>query len=692
MPVTFTWIPLYKEIALKLVEWESRQQELIAFIEQMRADEVVVTPLKDKDKDGNPFLLDEIDPFTFLGCFNRGIRSQQRLLILAKTKKFLGATSELPYDFDGIPILNNLRSWFIPYKPKRTSNNVNHLWKIFKSALRENPLDQDSFLADLDTAFGMWGINTNLTMGLFWIRPDVFLNLDQTNSSYLNLRFPSGGLNGEFYKETIEITGKQYASFPELSLAAYKGQKLTAGIDGEVSYWIGGAYFGDREPHDQSEEFVAEGIWENGYETKLTDKVNLMKVGDKIAIKSTFTQTKDLPFDNRGNTVSCMAIKAIGTIVANRQDGRVVEVEWDQDFEPKTWYFYTYQPTLWQLNTDETHKNYEYTKRLIEFVWGDKNQDLNWFVKRWYDDSQNTNTGEVSDPYSVDDLLSSGVFLTQYEVEQMIDRLRGKKNLILQGPPGVGKTFIAKKLAYALMEFKDDSRVGFIQFHQTFSYEDFVRGYRPMPEKAGSFDLKDAVFYRFCERARANLDRDYVFIIDEINRGNLSQIFGELLMLIEADKRNEAHAVDLVYQRPDEQPFYIPPNVHIIGLMNLADRSLAIVDYALRRRFAFSTLKPSFERKLFHDWLTARGMTKTLVAKIADRMTDLNGIIEKDPLLGENYTIGHSFFCPKGDAFSSLNSKWYDSIIETEIYPLLKEYWFDDAKKANECVDRLLAP
>ena len=163
----------------------------------------------------------------------------------------------------------------------------------------------------------------------------------------------------------------------------------------------------------------------------------------------------------------------------------------------------------------------------------------------------------------------------------------------------MGKTFLAKKLAYALMGEKDDKRVEIVQFHQTYSYEDFVRGYRPLPEQAGTFGLQDSVFYEFCKRAEKDADRDFVFIIDEINRGNLSQIFGELLMLIEADKRGPEFAVPLVYRRPDEPRFFVPSNLYIIGLMNLADRSLAIVDYALRRRFAFKTLSPQYHSNFF---------------------------------------------------------------------------------------------
>ena len=182
-----------------------------------------------------------------------------------------------------------------------------------------------------------------------------------------------------------------------------------------------------------------------------------------------------------------------------------------------------------------------------------------------------------------------------------------------------------------------------------------------------------------------------MFIIDEINRGNLSQIFGELLMLIEVDKRDPAFAVPLVYRNLGERRFYVPQNLYLIGLMNLADRSLAMVDYALRRRFVFVTLRPQYESELFHHWLLERGMKPSLVELVAVRMSALNRDIRDDPLLGENYQIGHSYFTPRGDNFAGLDKDWYNAIIRTEIVPLLREYWFDNPRKAEEMENRLLA-
>lgn len=705
MPESFTWVPLYKELARLLAEWEGRQDELIACLDKLRAEGVKATPLEDRDKDGGRFLITEIDPFTFFGSFNRGTRPQERKAILAEIKTLLGAKNPIPEDFDGIPILNNQRSWFIAYQAERGRYDVSILWKTFRLALRDDALENPDFAKAFDTAMNVRGVAANLTMGLFWMRPDMFLNLDHVNRSYLDVKLPPQGLSAEFYLPILKSASAEGKEFPQLSFDAWKASSketkkqqglASSKLPPENSYWLVGASWDSVDPPDQTDRFVAEGIWYNGYTDKYQDEVRSVRVGDRIAIKAATTQRKNLPFDGRGNTVSKMSIKAAGTVVANREDGQTLEVEWEPAFEPKDWYFFTNRQTVWRLRQDEDYKNRALSDKLIDFIWKGSAQDYEWFCERWWNSENESQPAPVAgedvsgSPYSVDDIIASGVFLSESELNQGIDRLRSKKNLILQGAPGVGKTFVARKLAYALMEEKDPSRVEIVQFHQTYSYEDFIRGYRPLPDQAGTFGLQDAVFYKFCKRAQVDPDRSYVFIIDEINRGNLGQIFGELLMLIEADKRGPSFAVPLIYQREDEPRFFVPANVHLIGLMNLADRSLAIVDYALRRRFAFITLAPRYSTSIFRQWLTDRRMKPDLVELVASRMIALNHEIADDPLLGENYQVGHSFFCPKGEDFSALSRTWYEDIVETEIIPLLKEYWFDNAKRVEQARGRLL--
>lgn len=277
-----------------------------------------------------------------------------------------------------------------------------------------------------------------------------------------------------------------------------------------------------------------------------------------------------------------------------------------------------------------------------------------------------------------------GVFIEAAQFEALHALLRRKKNLIVQGPPGVGKTFLARRLALLLTD-GDEARVRLAQLHQSYGYEDFVQGFRPTT--SGGFVRKDGIFLRLCREAAARPSRPHVLIIDEINRGNVSKVFGELLMLIEADKRGPQWATALAYHEDGEAPFHVPENLFLIGTMNTADRSLAFVDYALRRRFAFTTLRPAFGHAAFRRFLEARGVAPELVARLDAGMAAINARIASDTMrLGPGFCIGHSPFCAPARAY---DVAWYENILAAEIAPLLQEYWFDDPDEAERLIEEL---
>lgn len=281
-----------------------------------------------------------------------------------------------------------------------------------------------------------------------------------------------------------------------------------------------------------------------------------------------------------------------------------------------------------------------------------------------------------ADPYTREDFLDE-VFMSAEKYNQLSELLRRKKNIILLGAPGVGKTFIAERLAYSLMGVKDHSRIEMIQFHQSYSYEDFIMGYRPTES---GFELKEGAFYTFCNKADKdpNPKHDYFFLIDEINRGNLSKIFGELFMLLEGDKRGKE--IKTVYLN---KGFSVPDNVYIIGMMNTADRSLAMLDYALRRRFAFFEIEPGFETEGFKKYQSGAGNAK--FDRLLGCVESLNSTITDDDSLGEGFRIGHSYFITE----DPITDEWLDSVVEYELIPLLKEYWFDEPDRVRDWSERL---
>lgn len=281
--------------------------------------------------------------------------------------------------------------------------------------------------------------------------------------------------------------------------------------------------------------------------------------------------------------------------------------------------------------------------------------------------------------YSEENFLNE-VYMDEESYNKLVGVLKSKSNIILQGAPGVGKTFAAKRLAYSMMGVKDVDRVMMVQFHQSYSYEDFIMGFRP---SADGFDIKTGAFYNFCKKAERDSDNNkYFFIIDEINRGNLSKIFGELFMLIENDKRGDKNKLQLLYR---DELFSVPENIYIIGMMNTADRSLAMLDYALRRRFAFFELKPGFATEGFRKYKD--GLNNEKFDKLIECVQDLNEKIADDESLGEGFCIGHSYFCNM--KAEEVTDERLQAIVEYELIPMLKEYWFDEPLNVKEWSDKL---
>lgn len=462
-------------------------------------------------------------------------------------------------------------------------------------------------------------------------------------------------------------------------------------------YWIAGATW---DGEDLTPRFREEGVWRNGWEDRFSDLVREMRLGDRIAIKSSFVQRRDLRFDNRDVPVSTNRIKATGTIVANPGDGLMVEVDWDPPASPRDWYFYTFRQTLAELDPAD-----ESARLLIAFLFHGAAQDYAWWLARPYyaaryagrepgdfpvvaDARDDDAADDLGPAYDAASIIDDGCFLPIVELERMLAILRAKRNVVLQGPPGTGKTWLARRLAQAMVGTSGkhaQDRVRVVQFHPSLSYEDFVRGWRPTSE--GRLELVDGAFMRAVEAARSDPD-PFVLVIEEMNRGNPAQILGEVLTLIEATKRRPDEALELAYVRYAGERVHVPDNLHIIGTMNLADRSLALVDMALRRRFAFIQLEPRLD-EAWRVWAARRGgIDDDVLDLVETRLRALNDEITGDRALGEQFRVGHSFVTPDGPVGDA--RAWFRKIVETEIGPLLDEYWFDDDGRATAARAALL--
>ena len=541
----FAWSAFYAAFADHLLVYADDRGPLVSAIHEISEDLDRPLPVRDRYADGSSGPLRDICPFTTLGLFNRGMTDENRRTIAKRLADFLGVREPLPVSFEGIPLLNNLNSWFFPYADTRGSDHIDVLWRAFGAALeyadRGDEGSQQALTDSFNGAISLPLAGRRVTTGLYWARPWNYPTLDGPSSAF--------------------ISG-------ELKIDLAKG-KLEAG-----------AYLDLRERLESL--FM-----------------------DEDAIVHSFPELS--------------------------------AVAYHSEREP----------------AEEPPSPEEHT------------------------------------PYSVEDIIDDGCFLQRAQLDAMLGRLRDKKNLILQGPPGTGKTWLAKRLAYALIGRKSERRVRPFQFHPNLSYEDFVRGWRP--EEDGGLALVDGPFLDAVTDAAGDPDDNYVLVIEEINRGNPSQIFGEMLTLLEADKRSPDEAIALSYRRPSGERVHIPPNLYVIGTMNVADRSLALVDFALRRRFAFIDLEPTFG-DAWRSWVSKKcGIEEAFLRDIESRMNALNTAIAGDAVLGPHFRVGHSVITPQGDVEIPDPQQWYRQVVETEIAPLLAEYWFDArtrlARRRRNCCE-----
>lgn len=809
----FDWINFYSEFATKLLEFKNNRAELIADIQSAySAINMKLPKLESEDS------IIDIDPFTVFGLFNKGITNANRTAILESFATVFNIKSKVPDNFDGIPVLNNLKATYYGFKDDRQVADIDNLWGLYESAInlaeKDDAANREIFIKWYDTVHDQLGIRWNITMGLYWIRPYEFINLDSRNRWFIvdPDNMPVDFVNSvkkklnkvPYAAEYLAIKdgNYEYKNYPELSYKAWivskqvnqekaevKGKKSSKAaflrwfapliqalrdlggsgtpaearakiieneqlsedeinqtrgknnvnkFENEVAFarnylvnagYIDKSVYGiwtlteagksvdmtsemasdifknvlssnpskqgknidalaDEDVHTVRYWLYAPGegscMWDEFYTSGIMaigwgEIGDLSKFDNKDAMKIKMREVIDesLSYKNAAHATWQFANEMkIGDIVFVKKGmhqiiGRGVvmsDYEYDNTRDDE---YKNIRQVDWTHNGEWPHPGQAVMKTLTDITsYTDYVEKLNsLFEDETEEDAEDVE--KTYPPYTKEDFLSE-VFMPEEEYDKLSGILRIKKNIILQGAPGVGKTFVAKRIAFSMMGVKDVERVMMVQFHQSYSYEDFIMGFRPSTD---GFELKRGAFYNFCKKAEIDGDNDYFFIIDEINRGNLSKIFGELFMLIENDKRGVS--LQLLYS---DEKFSVPKNIYIIGMMNTADRSLAMLDYALRRRFAFFEIKPAFTTDGFREYRMSLENEK--FDKLIACVESLNNVISNDESLGDGFCIGHSYFCNLLP--DTINDQVLSGIVEYELIPLLKEYWFDEPTKVKD--------
>lgn len=621
--IRFEWSHFYEAFASALIEHKNNRIQLTEFVANL-ADEYELSYMSRKN-------LDDICPFTVMGLFNRQVTDANRTKLADALARFLNIDIKAPGSFEGIPILNNMKSWFFAYEEERHESDIDNLWELFEVALSlaDEPSEEhrSKFEELYNKVSAQNGIGWNLSMGLFWIRPWSFPTLDTQSRTYftsLGFKLGQSGSKGR-------CSATDYLKVQEDLETRFSEEKFPVHSFPEFSFK---AWLTPAKPQVKSE----------GWKALILERIKNLCLEKQSEL---FTRQE---FQSR----------FLEELRALFPDNNTPDMTIDRQM---------------QILRDE---------HILGFV--GKGQ-YEWFG---YEDEEQVDISKprIFEKYTALDIVDDGCFLSKDEISSIIKRLKDKKNLILQGPPGTGKTWLAKKLAMALIGEKRESNITAVQFHPNLSYEDFIRGWRPSGE--GKLSLCDGPFLKVVEEATENPNQTYIVVIEEINRGNPAQIFGEMLTLLEADKRTPTERLSLSYMRDGEEPIYIPENLYIIGTMNIADRSLALVDLALRRRFAFINLNPEIG-DVWLNWVNREhGLDDAFLQVIKAKMFSLNQKISEDPKLGKQFQIGHSYVTPSRHNNIDEPSEWFKDIVETEIYPLLEEYWFDSPEDAINAKDALI--
>lgn len=668
----FAWVEVYKEIAHKLRDYKNRQPELVKILSDMKAEGLPTISLVDKDKSGNIIPPTEIDPFTFFSNFNRGIKTESRSRIIDYLRDLWGLNFTTPKEFSGIPVMNNMSAWFIFHKADREERDAAILWRLFLEAL-DDGITEDAF----NSALEIRGVSHNITMGLYWINAEKYLNLDNVNRRYLKKHGinVSGKLSYRHYLDCMEETRRLLKKpFSEISRDAWLASNEPVVAESEVEYRIQPTRYWTFSPGRGGkhwEEFYEKGIMGIGW-SYLGD-LNQYQSKDEIR-KRILEEDPKAKSSKKNDAVACHSfckIIQVGDVVFAKT-GMTRIVGWgivtsDYIYDSSREYYQHVRKVDWKAKGEWTTTDKFALKTLTDITkykgFADK---LMACITDPPDAGKGVGVASPAEPdtdlnpmYSIEQ-CSRDIGLPVTRIRYWLTAMERKRQAVFYGPPGTGKTFIVKLLAQHIIG-GTNGLCEFVQFHPAYTYEEFIQGIRPVTDATGNlqYHQQPGRFLEFCNRAR-QLNSPCVFIIDEINRANLARVFGELMYLLE--------------YREDSIPlaggnrFSIPENVLIIGTMNTADRSIALVDFALRRRFAFLNLSPEYG--VLRDYLSNQNFNAAGLIALLDKVNSKIG--------DRNYFLGISFFLIE-DLKSNIEAIW-----KLEIETYLEEFFYNQPEVVRD--------
>lgn len=638
----FIWTRFYESMADKLLGFKDKRDELVKGINSILDRTGFSSSYKDKYKDGTSGPFRDICPFTIIGTFNRGITDSNRQIVAKELAEFLNIDESAPDSFGGIPVLNNLNSWFFGYEKERGSDDIDGLWEIFEKAIEFSKSgdknNRSAFVSAYDKVAPKKNVGWKLAIGLYWIRPWDFPTLDSKSQAYINEelgikiddyvsnKYP----NGEEYlnisktlKDKFQENSSPVKSLPELSLASW--EHTPPPEDDELKGFLGVS------SGDTPRNLILYGPPGTGKTYRLNKLAKKLYLGRDQVLPNKAWLLEELSKATWFDVI-------IGALYDLGGEAKVPSVrnhEYIQIKAEAVGRTRNIEQTIWaelgehtRLESETVKGNIEHRREPLVF---DKKQNSSWYL------------------------------LSDWE-----EKCRDQIELVQSWKAGPKQGTMEK-------------RFEFVTFHQAYSYEDFVEGIRPVQEEETGdvkYEVVPGVFKRICRKAKADPESRYAIFIDEINRGNIASIFGELITLIETDKRADygddgelksGMTLTLPYSR---EQFGVPENLDIYGAMNTADRSIALLDTALRRRFEFEELMPDTS---LIEGSQGDGTTKDGKGGTIDLRALLKAINRRILfLLNRDMTIGHSYFMKVRD-FEDLKK-----VLLSRIIPLLQEYFYED--------------